>query len=137
MQLSNTSQYAIRILNYVAKNNDEKLLSAKELSNVLSIPYKFLSKIMTDLVKSDFIISVRGREGGYKLAKPAAEITIMEILSSFNACVNHEQCILGTGLCDGRSKCSLHDKWAEPKRLIRKMFEESTLENIEGADFKL
>lgn len=137
MQLSNTSQYAIRVLTYIANLNDNKLCSAKELSQMLDIPYKFLTKIMTQLVKAEFIISVQGREGGYKLAKPASNISVMDILSEFNEQINNQQCLLGIGMCDGKNRCSLHDQWAEPKKLIKKMFENSTLESIKGENFKL
>jgi len=50
MQLSNTSQYAIRILAYMADQKDSKLMNATELADALYIPYKFLTKIMTELV---------------------------------------------------------------------------------------
>ncbi|QOY51231.1 RrF2 family transcriptional regulator [Candidatus Sulfurimonas baltica] len=137
MQLSNTSQYAIRVLSYIANINDTKLCSAKELSQMLDIPYKFLTKIMTQLVKAEFIISVQGREGGYKLAKPASNISVIDILNEFNEQINNQQCLLGIGMCDGKNRCSLHDQWAEPKKLIKKMFENSTLESIKGENFKL
>ncbi|MEA2073764.1 MAG: Rrf2 family transcriptional regulator [Campylobacterota bacterium] len=132
MQLNNTSKYAIRILNYIANKHQERLLSAKELSDVLNIPYKFLTKIMSELVKSDFVISIRGREGGYKLAKSAASITIMEILNQFNELTTKDECVLGIGVCDSKNKCSMHDQWVKPKELMLKMFEETTLENLEG-----
>ena len=137
MQLHNTTQYAIRILSYIAKHNNEHLYNAKDLSDTLDIPYKFLTKIMTDLVKFGFIISIRGRDGGYKLAKVASTVTIMEILNKFNYPVNYEKCILGIGSCDSKNKCALHDQWVKPKDMIKKMFEETTLENLEGENFKL
>jgi len=137
MQLHNTSQYAIRILSYIAKDDDGHLYSAKELSSILEIPHKFLTKIMTELVKYEFILSIRGREGGYKLAKPAADITVMEILGKFNDQINDEQCILGIGFCDSRNKCALHDQWAQPKNLIQEMFRETTLDKLTSKGCKI
>jgi len=137
MQLLHSSQYAIRILSYIANHHDKSLYSAKELSIVLDIPYKFLTKIMVDLVNAEFIISIRGRDGGYKLKRLASEITVMEIINSFNEFINNEECILGIGKCDGKHKCSMHDKWVEPKELIHKMFEDTTLENLDGENYKL
>lgn len=139
MELSNTSQYAIRILSYIANNGTEKLISAKELSATLDIPYKFLTKIMTDLVKLEFILSIRGREGGFKLAREASSISIMDILNAFGILVEQERCILGIGdcaECDEKKRCILHDKWLKPKSLIKKMYENTTIENIQGIDFK-
>ncbi len=137
MKLNNTSQYAIRILAYIADHKEKKLLSAAELSTALVIPYKFLTKIMTELVKADFIKSIRGREGGFKLQKSASEIKVDDILNVFNDSIKEEECILGIGFCNGMCKCALHDQWMEPKLLMQKIFQESSLEDIAGRGCKI
>lgn len=130
MQLSTTSQYAIRILTYMAGQKDLGQLNATQLSEALFIPYKFLTKIMTSLVKSGLITSVRGKEGGYILKKDASEIMVGDILDIFNDSIQDEQCILGIGFCNGLCKCALHDQWMEPKFLLQKMFRQSSLKDI-------
>ncbi len=137
MQLSKSSQYAIRILAYMADNKDSKLMNASNLSEVLYIPYKFLTKIMTEVVKSGLVISTRGRDGGYSFAKPPSEIMVSEILDIFHDSIKDEQCVLGIGFCNGLCKCALHDQWMEPKLLLQKMFRESTLEAIAGRGCKI
>ncbi len=137
MELNNTSKYAIRILSYLANHSNGKLLSARELSEILEIPYKFLTKIITDLVKEGYIISVRGREGGNKLSRDASEITIMQILNSFNEFNKQTECILGIGVCDEQKRCALHDQWVKPKKMINKMFTETTLKDLDGENFKI
>ena len=137
MRLKSTSQYAIRILYYISSIKDERLCSATELSDKLNIPYKFLTKIMTQLVKSEFVDSIRGREGGYQLSRPASEVALKDILDSFNECEDEKSCILGIGLCDNKQKCALHDQWVKPKNMIKKMFEETTLETLTSDDYKL
>jgi Rrf2 family protein len=118
-------------------HQDAKLLNATELSETLLIPYKFLTKIMTELVKANLIVSIRGREGGYAFAKPPSEIIISEILDVFGESIKDEQCVLGIGFCNGMCKCALHDQWMEPKRLMQQMFQESTLEAIAGQGCKI
>ena len=137
MQLSNTSQYAIRILAYITNKKDLQLISATDLAEALFIPYKFLTKIMTDLVKADLVESIRGREGGYRLKKCASEIMVNDILDFFNDSIKDEQCVLGIGFCNGMCKCALHDQWMEPKYLLQKMFRESSLEDIAGRGCKI
>ncbi len=137
MQLLNSSQYAICILGYIANHENQELFNAKELSEALTIPYKFLTKIMIKLVKADLIISIRGREGGYKLSKPASDITIIEILKHFNEFSEDKQCLLGIGVCDSKKKCALHDQWVKPKNMIKTMFVNTTLADIKGENFKL
>ncbi len=137
MQLSNSSQYAIRILAYMADQKDSRLMNATELAETLSIPYKFLTKIMTELVKAGLVVSIRGREGGYKFKKKTSEIMVSDILDIFNDSVKDEQCVLGIGFCNGMCKCALHDQWMEPKHLLQKMFRESSLEDIAGEGCKI
>jgi len=137
MQLSNTSQYAIRMLAYMADHKDAPLINATELSEALQIPYKFLTKIMTELVKADFITSIRGREGGYTLNREASDIKVDDILKVFHDSIQDEQCVLGIGFCNGMCKCALHDQWMKPKLLLQKMFRESSLQDIAGRGCKI
>ena len=137
MHLSNTSKYSIRILAYMVNHKDSPLISAKELSESLEIPYKFLTKIMTELVSVGFIESIRGREGGYKFLKKASKITVSDILELFNDSIKDEACILGIDSCDAKNKCALHDKWITSKLQLQKMFKESTIESIAAEGNKI
>lgn len=137
MQLHNTTQYAIRILSYLTQQETNCLLSAKGIAEKLEIPYKFSTKIMGELTKAGFIKSIRGREGGYELDKPASEIKISYILNIFNDSLHEEQCILGIGFCNSKNKCALHDQWTQPKTLIERMFNDTTLDKIATKGSKL
>ena len=137
MQLSNTSKYTIRILAYMVNYKEAPLISAKELSEKLNIPYKFLTKIMTELVRVGFIESIRGREGGYKFLKKASDISVGDILDLFNDSIKDKECILGIDSCDPKQKCALHDKWVKSKVQLQKIFKESTIESIASEGNKI
>ncbi len=137
MQLHSTTKYAIRIMNYMVNGDKNNLFNAKDISEKLDIPYKYLSRIMGDLTKAELIVSVRGREGGYKIARSASTIFLIDILNIFDEFKHKQECLLGIGLCDGTNKCSMHDQWVEPKNLIEKMFEETSLDNLSGSEFKI
>ena len=136
MQLSNSSQYAIRILSYMALHQDDTLLNASKLAEILHIPYKFLTKIMTEIVKAGLVDSIRGRDGGYKFKKHPSQIVVNDILSIFNDSIHNEECVLGIGFCNGMCKCALHDQWMEPKLLMQRMFSESSITDIAGKGCK-
>jgi Rrf2 family protein len=121
----------------MADQKDSRSINATELAETLYIPYKFLTKIMTELVKAGLVVSIRGREGGYKFKKKTSKIMVSDILDVFNDSVKDEQCVLGIGFCNGMCKCALHDQWMEPKRLLQKMFQESSLEDIAGKGSKI
>ena len=129
MKLNNTSQYAIRIVTFIVQNGSKNKYNAKYISEKLSIPYKYLTKIMTQLVEANIIISTRGREGGYSIEKELSQITIGDILEAVKESLHQKECLLGNGPCDERKKCVLHDKWTSPKRAISDMFRNTTLED--------
>ncbi|HIP11664.1 MAG TPA: Rrf2 family transcriptional regulator [Arcobacter sp.] len=132
MKLNITSQYAIRILTHFVQNQNDKLFSAKVISTTLDIPYKYLTSIMTQLVNANIILSSRGRDGGYKLAKNANEIRLLDILESVKECINADNCVLGMGVCREEDKCALHDEWKAPKEHMVNMFKNTTLEDLKN-----
>jgi len=129
MKLNTTSQHAIRIMVFIAKQK-QKLHHAKEISEKLNIPYKYLTKIMAQLVEAKIINSIRGREGGYTIEKNTANIKINDILAAVNESLSSTECLLGTRECDEDKKCAMHDRWKTPRKSMLKMFHDTTLEDI-------
>lgn len=80
MKLSRKSEYAILALISLAKNQEEKLLTIQDLADLNQIPRKFLEQILIVLKRQNLVRSIRGPQGGYKLAKPASEISLAEII---------------------------------------------------------
>jgi len=79
--LSQKAKYAIKALLVLARAQDENLLAqARDISEDQNIPKKFLDLIFFELRRHGLVQSTRGREGGYALAKPAAEISIAAIV---------------------------------------------------------
>ena len=136
MQLHNTTQYAIRILSYIASQDNESPSNATVLAATLDLPYKFLTKIMRELVVAGLVKSTRGRDGGYVLNKKASDIKLVEILEIFNDMLNDEYCVLGIGVCDSNNKCALHDQWSQPKTLLQDMFKNTSLQDLIGRGSK-
>jgi len=131
MKLNTTSQYAIRIMTYIAQNYAAiQLFKAKNISETLDIPYKYLTKIMTQLSEANIIISTRGRDGGYCISKAPSDIYINDILVAVKECLHGKDCVLGIGLCQETKKCALHDQWKAPKKSILSMFKNTSLEDI-------
>ncbi|MCK5293361.1 MAG: Rrf2 family transcriptional regulator [Arcobacteraceae bacterium] len=131
MKLNRTSQYAIRIMTFIIQNKTDKLFNAKKISETLEIPYKYMTKIMTQLVGANIITSVRGRDGGYALTKEPSMIKIVDILEAVKEYLHEDICVLGTGACDVNKKCALHDRWTVPKQSIIDMFQNTTLIDLE------
>ena len=129
--LSTACRDAIRAMIYIAKNNKkDNFISINEIAKELGLSFYFLSKILQKLVKSDLLKSYRGPNGGVKLAKPAEDIRLMDIIEIIDGTKFFNECILGLEDCSDDNPCPIHYMWAERREEIQKMFENTTLKNI-------
>lgn len=129
MNLSNTSQYAIRILSYMV-NKEEKIYSAAHLIKELKISDKYLRRIMTSMTKQGIIESVQGRYGGFVLSKSADKILLVDIISAVEDKSKYEGCVLGFDKCSDENPCALHNKWAIVRIQIRNFLNQNTLKQF-------
>ncbi|MGD9655237.1 MAG: Rrf2 family transcriptional regulator [Sulfuricurvum sp.] len=129
MHFSKTTEYAIRVLSYLHRYSDTSH-SVNVLHQELNLPYKYLTKMMTELVKKGLVSASRGREGGLTLAKSADSIHLCDILEAIGEPMEHERCILGFDKCDATNPCAMHDQWVKPKEMIETMLMTTTLSSL-------
>ena len=130
MKLSKTSEYALRILIFMAKE-PEKLYTAKQLIEELKVSDKYLRRLMTDLSKSGFIRSVQGREGGYTFIKSINEIFLFDVIDSVEGMDKLNGCVLGFEKCSCTNPCAMHEIWQHVRAELNKVFRETTLSNMD------
>jgi Rrf2 family protein len=129
MILTKTTEYAVRVLAYMAKEKDQ-LLSAKYLHEQLSIPYKYLTRLMTDLAKSGYLMSVKGRDGGFRIIKDLKEISLANIVETVEGMDSFNACILGFHECSSENPCAMHFVWEENKKQLLKTLKTTSLDDL-------
>src|SRR4029077_20424338 len=83
MKLTRASTYALHAVAYMAgQNKKEQPVASHIIAQKRGIPERFLLKVLKPLVSAQVLFSVKGPNGGYRLARPAHEITILEILEA-------------------------------------------------------
>ena len=80
LTLSSKSRYGLQAVLSLAEHHGRGLLQIKDISRRNNIPPQYLGQIFNQLVKADIIRSVRGKSGGYRLARPPAKIPVLEVL---------------------------------------------------------
>jgi Rrf2 family protein len=84
----------------------------RTIAEAADVPRQSLSKILHGLRKSGFLKSTRGPGGGYELARPAAEMRLIEFIEAVDGPLNmNGRCVLGLDECDDDKHCALHDFW--------------------------
>ena len=129
MNLSNTAQYAIRVISYMAIKG-KNIYSASSLIDDLKISDKYLKRILTTLSHRKIIISIQGRYGGFKLGKKVNEIFIYDIVASVENIEKYFGCFLGFSECSDENPCSLHSKWAHQRDNLLAFFKSTTISDV-------
>lgn len=130
MKLSNTSEYAIRILCFMAKDKD-RLYSAKYLVDELKISDKYLRRLMTDLTKSGFIKSIKGRDGGYVFIKRPEDIYLSDIIDAVEGMQKYLGCALGFHKCSDENPCVMHSTWVPIREEFQRVFSTKTIIDLD------
>jgi Rrf2 family iron-responsive transcriptional regulator len=109
MRLTKTTNYAIRILIYCAKN-DGRLSQIPEIAETYGVSQAFLFKILQRITKAGLITTVRGRRGGLRLNRSAAEIDLLEVLLATEYDFQIARCSdrRGESNCPLSDDCLLH-----------------------------
>ena len=133
--LSNTCKYGIRAVIYLALNDGEnKKIGIKEISKELDIPTPFLGKILQSLAKSKMLTSIKGPNGGFGLAKPASEISLLNIIEIIDGLDLFNDCLIGLRTCSASAhndvQCPIHKKYAPISKQIFELFSTETIENL-------
>ena len=130
MLLSNTCIYGLRASVLLASKLSDDFVTIRELSDELNISFHFLTKVLQMLTKSGILKSYKGPNGGVKLARPASQITFMDIVESIDGKQIIKECALGLPGCGELKPCPLHDQWSALKENILNMMNHISLEQL-------
>ena len=96
MQISTKGRYGLRALIDLALYSDEEAVSIQSISNRQNISDSYLEQLMRKLKKAGLVVSERGAQGGYRLAKPADEISVGDVLRALEGSLEAVSCGAGT-----------------------------------------
>ncbi|MCP4903226.1 MAG: Rrf2 family transcriptional regulator, partial [bacterium] len=129
--LSVTAQHAIRALAALASEFEDRPILGRDLSQVSGVPQNYLSKILRELNRAGLVSAVRGSGGGYRLRRPAHEITLSDVVYIFDPSPTASGCLLGEGnKCSDVSPCSVHDRWCAVREGYASFLENTRLSEI-------
>ena len=112
MRLTRQTNYAMRILMYCAANQD-RLSRIPEIATAYSVSELFLFKILQPLVENGLVETVRGRNGGVKLGKPADEISLFDVVRVTEESFAMAECFESDTECPLVDSCALNSALRE------------------------
>lgn len=132
--LSSTAEYALRAVLYVARNGTDRPVRVSEAAGALGLPQNYLSKILHELARTGVLVSARGKHGGFRLRKPARQVSLHAIVNRFDRIEAPRSCLLGRSQCSNRHACVVHWRWKALSDQMVRFFRDTTVaELLSGA----
>lgn len=132
MGVTQKCQYALRALFELAKREQEGIVRSADIAAKQAIPKRFLEVILHQLRQGGFVDSQRGKEGGFFLARPAASITIGEIIRFIDGPISPVECQPGTprSHCGLQGDCVFRGLWDEARQALEQVYDTKTLTDL-------
>lgn len=129
---SRQCEYALQAVLYLALKQQGEMISIRELTKKLEIPYHFVAKILQDLTRKGLLVSHKGPAGGFGLGMPAKEITILQIIEAIDGLSFMKNCVLGFPDCSVDKPCAVHQQWGDIRDKIHKMLATKNILEMAG-----
>lgn len=113
MTLGSKGDYSVRAVLDLARSYGVSRRKAREISDKMDIPPKYLPQVLGDLIRAGLVESVAGPDGGYSLARRPQEISLLEVVEAAEGPIRNTKCLMRGGPCHWEDACSLHAAWAE------------------------
>jgi Rrf2 family protein len=130
MQITREGDYGIRSVLYLARQPFKKVSFVNEISEEYKIPRSFLAKILQKLVKAKLVRSYRGVKGGFSLAKPSKEITILDVLQAIEGKLSLNICVVDRKKCSFSKNCSVHMVWMNAQAKVADTLRKANFEDL-------
>jgi Rrf2 family protein len=134
MRVSAKSDYALRALIEMAGRADGPAVSAEELGRLQDIPHGFLQAILADLRRAGVVMSQRGQSGGWRMGRPAAEVSVADVIRAVDGPLVSVYGLRPESVSYNESADVLQHVWIAARSSLREVFEEVSIQQLADAD---
>jgi Rrf2 family protein len=113
MQITRQADYAVRAVLYLAKLGSDQRAATSQIAQEQQIPPSFLAKIVSQLSVAGLLQTSRGARGGVALAKPAEEISLLEVVEAIDGPILLNECVASSGVCTFGDSCPMRPIWCD------------------------
>jgi Rrf2 family protein len=112
MQITRQADYAVRAVLYLTQLGDEQRAATSQIAQDQQIPPSFLAKIVSQLSVAGLLQTSRGARGGVSLARPPAQISLLEVVEAIDGPILLNECV-GNGACTFGDDCPMKPVWCD------------------------
>jgi len=131
VNISMKSRYAVRALTELARRGETtpgKPVRLGDIADSRDMPLQFLEQVFSALRRGGVVRSRRGASGGYSLARPADEISVLEVVAALDGVPSPAECT--QGLCERVDGCGAASVWIEAQQALTKVLGGTTIGDL-------
>jgi Rrf2 family transcriptional regulator, nitric oxide-sensitive transcriptional repressor len=125
--ISQTAEYALRAIVYLADRHDAPQ-TTQQIAEITRVPAGYLAKVMQSLSRARLVNAQRGLHGGFTLAVPAEQLTVLDVVQAVDPLRRIEHCPLG--LKGHQTLCPLHRRLDSAIAMVEKALGDSTIAEL-------
>jgi Rrf2 family protein len=130
MQINRSTDYAVRVMIHLALLPPGERANREKLAGLAEVPAEFLGKVLQTLARAGLLLSRRGAEGGFELARAASRITMLDVVEALEGTLHLNECLTGENQCGRAWWCSAHDVWRDAQAAVRRVLAGVTIEQL-------
>ena len=128
--LSKTGLHAVRAMVALAKLPAGTYAGAARIAQDIGAPPNYLSKLLKALAEKGLVESQKGLGGGFRLARDARQITLLDVVEPIEHVRRWSGCILGRSECSEVEPCAIHHRWKAVRDAYLRMLEQTTIAQL-------
>jgi Rrf2 family protein len=132
MKLSTRIRYGLRIMVQIAREANGSPVLARELSSQQNVSPAYVDQILIPLRSGGLVASLRGRNGGYRLGRPAEQITALDVVETIEGKLRLVECVDDPSVCERSAYCPGRKVWANMTTAMRDSLSGFTLAELAG-----
>lgn len=119
LAINQKADYAARILLRLAMQPPGATTTAREAAQACLIPYALARRLFSLLANAGFLKAHRGKKGGFSLARPPSEISLLEVVEAIEGPLALNRCVIKPEQCPLVPNCPVHEEWVRAQDLLR------------------
>jgi Rrf2 family protein len=136
LQISRKIEYGLRAMIFLASQRPDQVVPFREIARRMAVPENFLAKILKVLVARKMVRATRGAHGGYALARPAQDISFLDVIEAVEGPVKVNLCQDGSGGCMASTSCTMYGVWKLGQERMLEVFRSATLDTLAMSDLR-
>ncbi len=115
---------------FLAMQERQRIVTRSEIVRGMEVPFHFLGKIAQALSRAGVLEIRKGARGGYRLARPAEDISLLQVVEAVEGPIFLNQCLLRPQSCSRSSFCAVHQVWAQAQQRMREVLGSASLAEL-------